>query len=163
MSNKTSSLGDRAVAKDALAGIAVAVAGAVLLVSALSFQSPSAQADAFGPKFFPLLASGVLVLGGLSLTLSGLRRTATSSPSEDEGPVPIRRLAIVVGIFAGYLLIFVPVGFLVSTTLFMTVMTTFARPDRTRLNLVVAAATSSTIYYSFTQLLDVGLPAGVLG
>lgn len=163
MSDATGAVHDRANHKDTIAGAVVAVAGGILFLNALSFTSPSAQADVVGPRFFPLLASGVLVVGGLTLVVNGLRSGERSSADSEEPPVPLRRLAVVIAIFVGFLLIFEPVGFLVSTALFMTVMTTFVRPDRVSINALVGVVTSACIYFSFTQLLGVGLPVGVLG
>jgi putative tricarboxylic transport membrane protein len=163
VSDATGAVDDRANVKDAVAGAIVAVAGGILLLDALSFTSPSAQADAVGPRLFPLVASGILVLGGLSLVVTGLRATQRAGASSDEPPVPLGRLAVVIAIFVGFLLIFEPVGFLISTALFMSVMTTYVRPDRVKSNVVVGIATSCCIYFSFIELLGVGLPVGVLG
>lgn len=163
MSDTSGAIDERANVKDVVAGAIVAVAGGILLLDALSFASPSAQADAVGPRFFPVLASGVLVLGGLSLVITGLRSNQPSAVSSDEPPVPLGRLAVVIAIFVGFLLIFEPVGFLVSTALYMTAMTTYVRPDRVKSNAIVGVATSLCIYFSFVQLLGVDLPVGVLG
>lgn len=163
MSEATGGDHDRAHLKDIIAGAVVAVAGGILFLNALSFTSPGAQADVVGPRFFPLLASGVLVVGGLTLVVNALRSGERSGAESEEPPVPLRRLAVVIAVFVGFLLIFEPVGFLVSTALFMTVMTTFVRPDRVRINALVGVLTSACIYFPFTQLLGVGLPAGVLG
>ena len=149
--------------KDAVAGAVVAVAGGVLFFAALSFTSPSAQADAVGPRFFPLVASAVLVLGGLGLVVTSLRSRDASTRAPDEENVPLGRLVMVFTLFAGFLLIFEPVGFLISTALFMTVMTSYVRPDRWKTNGIVGVLTSLVIHFSFTQLLGVDLPVGVLG
>lgn len=163
MSATSGGVRDSANVKDAVAGAIVAVAGGALFLGALSFTSPSAQADAIGPRFFPLVASAVLALGGLGLILTSLRAKGAPGRESDEGSAPFGRLVVVIALFAGFLLIFVPVGFLISTALFMTVMTSYVRPDRWKTNAIVGILTSIVIYFSFTQLLGVGLPVGVLG
>jgi putative tricarboxylic transport membrane protein len=149
--------------KDAMAGAIVAAAGGGLFLAALSFTSPSAQAEAVGPRFFPLVASAVLAVGGLGLVLTSLRAKDARATGADEETAPLRRLVVVVVMFAGFLVLFEPVGFLISTTLFMTVMTSYVRLDRWKSNAIVGILTSLVIYFSFTRLLGVGLPVGVLG
>lgn len=166
MSGATGALRGRANLRDAVAGGVVAAAGGLLLLNALSFTSPGAQADSVGPRFFPLVASSILVIGGLSLVVNGLRHRAadeTASGSSEESPVPPGRLAVVIAQFVGFLLIFEPIGFLLATALFLTLMTSYVRPDKWRVNTIVAVATSVTVYFSFTELLGVGLPSGILG
>lgn len=164
VSGSVSPVQQRANVKDAVAGAVVAGVGGILCLDALSFATPSMPTGGLGPRFFPLIASGVLILGGLSLIATGLRGTAKPpDENEDAGPVPRWRLAAVVGIFVGFLVLFKPVGFLISTSVFLTAMTSFVRPDRLRTNAIVGVTTSVCIYFAFTQLLGVGLPVGVLG
>ncbi|MFE4002508.1 tripartite tricarboxylate transporter TctB family protein [Nocardioides sp. YIM B13467] len=166
MSGTTSAVRDGADLKDAVAGAVVAVVGGLLLLDALSFTSPGAQAEGVGPRFFPLVASSILVVGGLSLIVNSFRHRGadeTASGPSGESPIPPGRLAVVIAQFVGFLLIFEPIGFLLATALFMTLMTSYVRPDKWRVNTIVAVATSVTVYFSFTELLGVGLPPGILG
>lgn len=80
-----------------------------------------------------------------------------------EPPVPARRLLVVLAIFVAYLVLLIPLGFIISTILFMTALTTFVAPEKLVRNAIVAVATSVLVYYCFSSLLGVGLPAGLLG
>ena len=81
----------------------------------------------------------------------------------EEPPVPFRRLLIVLGLFVGYLAVLIPLGFIISTTLFMAAMTTFVAPEKYLRNALVAVGTSLVVYYCFSSLLGVELPMGLLG
>jgi putative tricarboxylic transport membrane protein len=78
-------------------------------------------------------------------------------------PVPWRRLAVVVALFIGYALVFIPLGYIVSTTLYLGVMVTVIDPARWRRNAIFAVVFAVVVYFGFTELLSVQLPTGVLG
>lgn len=166
--------------KDVFAGAVVAVVGGALLLQALSFENTVTQSDPLGPGLFPTIASSILLGGGLLLVLAGLhRRDGSAQPGiagealadeheiarevMTEEKVPLGRLGVVLGIFVAHLIALVPVGFILSTTLFMTAMTTFVAPDRLRRNVAVGAGLAVSVYLAFTGLLGVELPAGILG
>lgn len=81
----------------------------------------------------------------------------------DDRPVRWPRLAVVVGLFIGYALIFIPLGYMVSTALYLVSMVTVIDPARWKRNAVFAVAFAVIVYFGFTELLRVRLPAGVLG
>jgi putative tricarboxylic transport membrane protein len=81
----------------------------------------------------------------------------------DEPPVPPRRLVVVVAMFIGYALIFIPLGYMVSTALYLAAMVTVIDRARWKRNLAFAVLFAVIVYYAFTRLLAVQLPVGILG
>ncbi len=81
----------------------------------------------------------------------------------EEPAAPILRLLVVLGIFIVYLMVFISLGFLISTFLFMATLTTYVAPTKWLRNVLVAAGVTAVAYYAFTELLTVQLPAGLVG
>jgi putative tricarboxylic transport membrane protein len=162
-----------------LAGAAVALAGLVLLVASLLIPEPARQSPGMGPRVLPSLVSVGLLVAGVLLVLTASRRAdegledtilADEDQDEfralldpDEPPVPWRGLIVVVGMLVAYAVLFFPLGFVLSTTLFLGAVTTYADPRRWVRNWVFAAALAVVVYLLFTRMLAVVLPAGLLG
>ena len=167
--------------KELLSGTVVAIVGAVLLFEAHRMESPTTSGDSLGPAVFPTVASVVLLVGGLIMTVSALRnRTQSTTPVRLDGDgmeeemrlvgevmaedaVPPKRLLAVLAAFLVYIIAFVPMGFIVSTAVFLSGIATFAQRDKWPRNVVAGIGTSVVTYLFFTQVLDVQLPPGVLG
>lgn len=188
----------RVASRDALSGAAVAVAGAVLLFSALSMDVSPSNTEDLGPRAFPIIISGLMTVFGVLLVVTGARpsKSASAGPPEpalpegrehrvsedvhfvsdemhhvvdevrdlmEEPAVPFLRLLVVLGIFTAYLMVFIPLGFLISTFLFMAALTSYVAPTKWLRNVLVAAGVTVVVYYAFTELLTVQLPAGLVG
>jgi putative tricarboxylic transport membrane protein len=162
-----------------LAGVVVVLAGVVLLVATLMIAEPVRESPGMGPRVLPGIVSAGLIVSGLLLVLTAARRHdhgleeallgvddethLMELMDPDEPPVPWRGLLVVLASLVVYALIFIPVGFLLSTTLFLGGITTYADPRRWLRNWVFAAALAISVYLLFTRVLAVVLPAGVLG
>jgi putative tricarboxylic transport membrane protein len=169
---------------DVVSGLVVAGMGVLLLASALGIEDAVRHAPGLGPATLPTVLSILLILAGLVLAVIGLRhRRATTmavdptrigeagagAGAEDElvepaePPVPWRRLAVVVALFIGYALIFIPLGYMLATAIYLAVMVTVIDRSKWKRNLIYAVVFAVVVYYGFTELLSVPLPAGVLG
>lgn len=162
-----------------LAGAAVALAGVVLLVASVTIPEPARQSPGMGPRVLPTLVSIGLMVAGALLVLTASRRanegledTILADEDQDdfralldpeEPPVPWRGLLVVVGLLVAYAYLFFPLGFVLSTTLFLGAVTTYADPRRWVRNWLFAAALAGVVYLLFTRMLAVVLPAGLLG
>jgi putative tricarboxylic transport membrane protein len=164
---------------DVSSGLVVAVVGAVLLVFALHIETTGKDLG-IGPRTLPVALSVMLIVSGLLLVGLGLRRVRVMGIERelmhygdaedlgelvlpDEPPVPPRRLVVVVAMFIGYALIFIPLGYMVSTALYLAAMVTVIDRARWKRNLVFAVLFAVIVYYAFTRLLAVQLPVGILG
>jgi putative tricarboxylic transport membrane protein len=164
---------------DLVSGLVVAGAGVLLLVSARGIEDAVRPAPGLGPAALPTALSILLIIAGLALAVIGLRHRRVTDPADEdpaaedpagedplapaEPPVPWRRLAVVVALFVGYALIFIPLGYMLATALYLGVMVTVIDPARWKRNLIFAVVFAVVVYYGFTELLSVQLPAGVLG
>jgi len=159
--------------RDAVAGMVTAIGGTVLFTAAQQIERLPGDTEVIGPATFPTVLSVVLVGAGLALCLNGLRNRraaggdvsdgdATADGGQDES-VPWRRLLVMVVAFATYCVAFIPVGFLISTFAFLTLVASLVDAARWKRNVLFALGFSVAVYVTFTQLLVVELPAGVFG
>ncbi len=165
---------------DVVSGLVVAGAGVLLLVSARGIEEQVRPAPGVGPATLPTALSVLLIIAGLVLAVIGLRHRHGTGQAADgmrdgeppgidqlvvgeEPRVPWRRLAVMVALFVGYALIFVPLGYMLATALYLGVVVTVIDRAKWKRNLVFAVVFAVVVYYGFTELLSVQLPAGVLG
>lgn len=64
--------------------------------------------------------------------------------------------------FAAYCVAFIPLGFLISTTAYLALVSCLIDRRRWQRNLVFAVGFSAVVHLTFTRLLGVELPDGVL-
>jgi putative tricarboxylic transport membrane protein len=151
----------RAHRRDAVAGVATAVGGLLLFTAARGIESLPGDTETISPATFPTMLSVILMAAGLTLSVSGLR--GAERADSDDVPVPPRRLLLMVVSFAAYCVVFVPVGFLLSTTAYLALVSCLIDAARWKRNVLFAAGFSVLVYVLFTEVLAVELPAGVLG
>ena len=149
----------------ALAAVAIVGAAAYLL---LDWNLPSARiGDPLGPRAFPALIGGGLVLSGLLLFLeiwTKRRRTAdaVAEPRSAEQKHVALLLLAMVGWTALYYVSFDRLGYLIATPLFILGLLCYFNRRRHVVNLAVAAGFTIVVYLLFSTLLGVPLPAGPL-
>lgn len=161
-----------------LAGAAVALAGAALMVATYLIPEPVRESPGMGPRVMPTIISvGLLVCGALLIATASRRHEIGVEESvlqedqddfmslmdPDEPRVPWKGFLVVLTSLLAYAFLFIPLGFVLSTTLFLGGITTFADPARWVRNWIFAALLAGGVYLLFTQVLSVVLPAGVLG
>jgi len=149
-----------------------AVIGALIYLYADS-QLPLVRiGDPLGPKIFPAIIGGGLLLSGLLLMLETYRKrqqvvsaAAPSSQAPAHAPQDRQRPGVLLGMLAWtviYYFAFEPVGYLVSTVVFLLGLLTMFHRKKPRTNLAVALGFTAVIYSIFTQLLHVPMPQGIL-
>jgi len=111
--------------------------------------------DPLGPKAFPLLATGQMLVAGVSL----LARPADTS-AWPQGRGLLRLVTAVICLFS-YALLLTTLGFFSTTVLGVAVFALLlgGRPVQA---LLAAAAISAALYVLFFYLLNVALPLGSL-
>lgn len=164
---------DRIIAVAVIAFTAIYCYGAAQ-IPLLSFGDP------IGPRLFPYLIGGLLLLGAVVLLFetrassrkaSGTEVSTAAEPATDSNPesgnedrarqVPLLIAAIFVWTII-YILGFERLGYVVSTTIFLFGLTLYFHPRRWLVNIAISLLLPAAIYFAFDRLLNVNLPAGLL-
>jgi len=150
---------------DIILAITVIAGSAVYLRAALNLPQLS-LGDPLGPQIFPsLIAIGLALSGGLLLIEVFRRKPAAA------GDVPPQRhgsryeyllLGGMVAWTAVYYAAFEPVGYVVSTLVYLFGLLCVFQKGRWVLNVIYAGAFTAAVYLVFGHLLHVVLPAGIL-
>jgi len=118
-----------------------------------------------GPGFLPFVSGLILVALSLILLVSRVLKVPGEADPKVE-PLPggqaLRRILIVLGALCLYVLILEPLGFVLTTFLFMIVV---LRLEPRRWSFIIPVAMGATIFFFllFKILLRVPLPSGLLG
>ncbi|HEY1570227.1 MAG TPA: tripartite tricarboxylate transporter TctB family protein [Pseudonocardiaceae bacterium] len=158
---------------DVVAGTAVAALGAFALVTAvnLAFLSDSGVP---GPGFFPTLLSGLLVVLGVVLGVTSLRkRPATETGAEDEAeeltaadsPSGRSRVLRAGAVWVCFLLavpILTYLGFVPAMAILVALLLFGVERRLDWRSLVVAVVVPVGVYELFVHLLSIPLPTGVI-
>lgn len=154
-----------ALTKNKVTGLAALIVGVVYFFATRALPE-SAVADPIGPRAFPYIVAVCLMLVGLVLVLKKEKLTEKNRAviftwaTEKEVVMDIVWTCLA-GLAFG--LILEPVGYLISTTLFMTAMMFITYgPSRLFFNIAIALTFSLSTYGLFFGLLDVSLPRGIL-
>lgn len=161
---KSASFSARALFGLRLAALVVALLGGVILT-----QAPHIGAGAgfivVGPRVFPTVVGiGVLLLGLLFLLRTTaqpdrdlIAEVASEEASTDWPTILLTFVALVV-----YAALLKPLGYALATGLFFPIVTRIFGSTRLGRDAVIGMALGLIIYLSFTQILGVRLPAGLL-
>lgn len=156
--------------RDGIAGLVCLAISLWLL--ALTFSLPPATIVPIGPAFYPRLVLSLLALLSLVLIVFDLRavrlaRTATVTPAPARAAGPASNYALVLATFIEfglYIALLPPLGFRISTFLFvLALQVTLEWPRSTKhwaLAVAIAIATSIVAYIVFEDYLSVLLPRG---
>jgi putative tricarboxylic transport membrane protein len=144
--------------------LALLALGAVVFYATFQIRQPGGY-SVVGPVFFPrAVALGLLALGALFLLRTTIRPDTdlAEQAAEEEAvthwpTIGWTVLALVVYAFALRWL-----GYVVATTIFFVVMARILGSSRPLRDLLIGVVLSAIIYISFTRLLSVRLPAGLL-
>jgi len=141
--------------------------GIYLLVETGSIRVPQ-TANAIGPRFFPYVVGGVLVITGIALGVMVWRR-GSDAPEEAEDvdptlPTDWRTLGLLVGAFIAHILLLEPLGFVFTEALLFTAVAGVLGASLRRLWIAGLAGLvlSTVVFLVFARGLGVTLPAGVL-
>jgi putative tricarboxylic transport membrane protein len=141
------------------------------LAAAFTIPEGSFSNAAVGPAALPIVIGAALAVASLALAVRGVLRGApVEKEPEAEGAEELddnpaqspARFAVVAGLLLGYILLFLPLGYVVSTFLFLFGTTMYLDRGRPVRNVVYSLLFALIVYYVFTELLTVVLPAGPL-
>lgn len=123
--------------------------------------------DPLGPKAFPRLLGGGLIIAAVMLLAEMIRAHKSelkSAAREASEPRDIGSYKIVAGVTVVtgiYFVLFEPLGYAVATSLFLLVMTNYFNKRKWWTNGLTALIYGFGSYYAFTSLLGVNLPRGI--
>ncbi|MQA01240.1 MAG: hypothetical protein GEV07_00435 [Streptosporangiales bacterium] len=164
---------------DVYVGAAVFVFAAVVFVASLQIREVSANVELIGPKVVPVALSVVIAAGAVALLVNGLRTAvlrarqpatepaAGHDPDEEDEDAALpglgRRFLVLAAMLLGYILIFIPVGYLIATFGFLLAVSTYIERRKWIRNAIFAAVFAGVVYVAFTYGLQVELPPGPIG
>lgn len=144
-----------------IAGLMLAIAGALVAWSTSQMRVPPMHAKV-GPQVFPYFAAAALAFLGFCFIIQALRN-GPDRLGADTDHTEWQSLGFIIAGFAIEIALIQPLGFIVSSALlFVCVSMGFGSRNYLR-DVVVALLLSSAAYFTFTRLLNLQLPAGVLG
>lgn len=154
-----------------IGGIIIAFSGAML------FASTSIRVDKFSSSpvdnaaFLPRLIFGILIVIGIVLIVMGAQDMKKNKAKVLEGEAlekasveTLRSLGALL-LLAAYILCFKPVGFIISSIVFLIGMMFYMTKKEDRkpiLFIVISVAMTLIVYFCFKQFLYIYLPAGIL-
>jgi putative tricarboxylic transport membrane protein len=148
---------------------AVAILAFGLFVLYGTFQISNKQGfSPDGPRFFPLIvAVGLLVFGTLFLLSTTLRRDRYlgEKAAAEEATTDWPTTGMVAAILVVYAFLLNPLGYIIATALlFPAVSYVLGSRGRRKVlrNLAIGIALGVLVFFSFTELLGVRLPDGIL-
>jgi putative tricarboxylic transport membrane protein len=151
---------------DVVAGGAMFVFAVAYLAASFAIPESSFENTPVGPKAVPVAIGVALGAASLALAIRGFlrgRSVRDAAPGEDAPPQDPSKLGVVALLLLAYILIFVPLGYAISTFMFMLAATTYLDREHWVRNLVYAVVFSVVVYSIFVYVFGVQLPAGILG
>lgn len=130
-----------------------------------SRQLPPSRTSVPGPGFFPELVAILAFALGFVILLQGARsRVTAQAPQEepDDWWLYLRIGGPTVALSVLFVAAFEPLGFLLSSFLFLSAVLLLLGERRPLVILLVGAGLSVGVWYLFNNLLRLGLPGGIL-
>lgn len=148
----------------------IVVAGVLALAVFLTVETVRMEvpegAGTPGPQFFPVVVAGFLYVQAVLLAIDVLRHPAGDT-DDSEPAVPaapksdLRTMGLALGALVIFVLILVPVGWLIAATFLFWAICTVLGSRRPVFDLAIAALVAAVIQLAFSAGLGLNLPAGI--
>ena len=151
---------------DWVVSLALLGIGVLVLIDGLG-QAESTSASGVGAGFMPKVV-GVLLIGLSIALMVQVARGKLGEADESEGDVDVRQtrwvpLAVCVAAVGVFIAAVEPLGYIIVSSIVFW-LTAWALGARHIIRTaVIAVVLSLVVYLAFTRLLDIPLPAGILG
>lgn len=139
---------------DMIAGCVFLIVGVFFITASMGI-SKSSYGSNVGPNIFPLGLGTILVL--LSLIVIYEARSYKASPQEKEKR-DYKRFALVLAVTFFYILLFEPLGYVISTFLYLTLFFQMMERNKLPYTILIAAFFSLTVYVVYVIILQGTLP-----
>lgn len=145
--------------KDRVIGF-ISAAGGIALAIAASMLPASKMSNDIGPKVFPYISAGLLILCGLLLIL-----TKTEQKEVFMTKPQFKKMLIILGVLLMYLVLMWAIGYFIPTLVALFALCTlFSAGDNVAWwkRLVFSAAITVVLLLLFRYVLSLKLPTGML-
>ncbi|MET3696631.1 putative tricarboxylic transport membrane protein [Bacillus oleivorans] len=157
--------------KNIISGVVVLAFAVVYTVMAFRLPPPASGSVVIGPSVFPGAIGILLIVTSVILVISGFlerrqdkAKQAAKDGSKEEGEPQDKKKVFLLSLFLlGYVVLFVPLGYLISTALFILSVTMYLDRKAWIRNVIYSLAFPITVYFVFDRVLSVYLPLGPLG
>jgi len=119
--------------------------------------SESAYGSSVGSDIFPLGLGLILVLLSIRLFYETMR--AKDKGSNSEAKPDYKRFGIIFAALVAYVFLLEPIGYVISTFLFLLIGFQTLERGKTLLSVIISAAISIGVYYVYVTVLQGTLPA----
>ena len=156
----------RALRADVILAATIIVVAAIYLFADAGLRT-ARIGDPLGPKAFPALVGGGLILSAVLLlfeTWSKRRALADAAP-EPRNPDQKHNVLVLIGMVAWtalYYYVFESLGYLIATPVFLLGLVSYFNRRKYLTNVLVAVGFTAVVYLLFSILLGVPLPSGPL-
>ena len=144
---------------EVVVSLTIAVLGLLVFVGSFWIELGSGY-DRIGPRFFPLVVAGGLLLSGVFLSRASLKPTHTRT-DEPSFPTSRRGVALVGAALATSVVLLERLGFILTSALLFWLVARAFESDRRLRDAGVALLLSTTVYFVFTRGLGLNLPKGI--
>ena len=153
--------------------------GALIIVFSvvMLFASTSIRVDKFASSpvdkasFLPRLVFGILIVIGIIMIIQGIqdiknnRKKALEGEALDKASKEVLRSLGALGMLFLYILCFKPLGFIISSIIFMIAMMIYMTKKedwKPIVFIIISVAMTLIVYFCFKKFLYIYLPAGIL-
>lgn len=147
-----------------ISGILTITVGALISWISNSYGLSGLAPDPMGPAFYPKLLGAVLIALGLLLIWKAIRTKEGNKEEEEKKPGILHsgnlRMILVIASGIMYIIVFEPLGFLLTTALFIISVMIISGERVWRKLGITSITVTISLYLIFKEILDVLLPAG---
>lgn len=116
-----------------------------------------------GPGFFPLWLGVVLSLFSIALLIETFLKKDGNEPRRRPSRQALYRVGAITLLSAGFTLLMVTIGFVLSSILFISGILFFMERVPVTRTVITSLIMSSCVYLIFEYWMEIGLPSGFLG
>ena len=143
-------------------GSCIFLLGLSVLVGLMSLRLGIGGLELMGAGFMPFLASILLFVLTFIVLIKGLRTKQNGEKKPHLTREALEKPHKLVAGLIVYALLLMPLGYLITTFLFVFFMFNMMQPQKWRMDLVFAALLAAASFILFDTLLSVRLPPGIL-
>lgn len=147
------------MSRDRVTGLISLVLGVIVAVATIQLPV-SLMAGDIGPKVFPGIASGILIVSGTGLLITGKKKSETYFTKNE-----FKRLMGIGAIVVAYVICMDLFGFIGPSMIMLYVLSTMFTKDKKSVwwqRIIFSVVVTLILYFSFSRLLSLKMPSGKL-